>query len=283
VTQEADLERRFGGVRRLYGEAAAHAFGRARFAVIGVGGVGSWTVEALARSHVGALTLIDLDMIAESNTNRQIQALDDAYGMAKAAALGERVRAIDPSCRVRAIEDFVTAENVTRLLAREEVDVVIDAMDDARDKAAIIAHCRRTGIALVTVGAAGGQVDPTCIRRNDLARTTQDPLLARVRACLRREHGFPAASGKPGRRPKPFGIPAIYSTETLRRPQSTCAPEANGMAGANGAAGTNGMAGTNGITGLNCAGFGSSVCVTAPMGFAAAATALDLAMSLEFS
>jgi tRNA A37 threonylcarbamoyladenosine dehydratase len=254
VTQNADLERRFGGVQRLYGEAAAQDMMAAHLCVAGVGGVGSWAVEALARSRVGELTLIDLDMVAESNTNRQIQALDDEYGKAKVTALAARVRAINPACHVHAIEEFVTEENIARLIT-QDMRCVIDAIDDVRAKAAIIAHCRQKGIAVVTVGAAGGQTDPTRIRKDDLARTIQDPLLARVRNRLRRTYGFPAGNG---RKPGKFGVPAIYSTEPLRYPDAACAPEPGG------------------ITGLNCAGFGSSVCVTAPMGFAAAALALEV-------
>jgi tRNA A37 threonylcarbamoyladenosine dehydratase len=259
VTESADLERRFGGLKRLYGEAGARRIAAARFCVVGVGGVGSWTVEALARSQVGGLTLIDLDMVAESNTNRQIQALGMEYGKAKIEVMATRVKAIHPACRIRLIEDFVTLDNVAERLA-DDVDGVIDAIDDARVKAAMIAHCRQNGIPVITAGAAGGQVDPTRIRRDDLARVTQDPLLAKVRTRLRREYGFPggSASGKT----RKFGVTAIYSTEPLRYPETACAPKTPSR---------------QGPVGLNCAGFGSSVCVTAVMGFAAAAAALDIA------
>lgn len=253
MSMQPDLERRFGGINRLYGATAAARLQAAHVAVVGVGGVGSWAVEALARSRVGRLTLIDLDMVAESNTNRQLQALGDKYGRAKVDVLAERIRAINPACQVRCIEDFVTRENVAELLAGE-LDVVLDAIDQTAVKAAMIAHCQVRQLPIVSVGAAGGQLDPTCIRREDLARTTQDPLLARVRSLLRRHYGFPKA-------PRKFGVTAIFSTEVLRYPEQACASQADV---------------STGPAGLNCAGFGSSVCVTAPMGFAAAAAVLSL-------
>lgn len=246
-----DHERRFGGLSRLYGTEDAARIQSAHVAVVGVGGVGSWAVEALARSAVGRITLIDLDMVAESNTNRQIQALGDEYGKAKVDALAERVRQINPGCQIFCIEDFVTPQNVASLLT-SDMDVVIDAIDQVRVKAAMIAHCRQMKIAIVTAGAAGGQTDPTQIQRDDLTRTIQDPLLAKVRSTLRKEYGFPKA-------PKKFGITAIYSTEPLRYPTSSCS--------------------TTTAAGLNCAGFGSSVCVTAPMGFASAAAAFEILLN----
>ncbi len=247
---QADQERRFGGLARLYGQTAAARMRAAHICVVGVGGVGSWAAEGLARSQVGQITMIDLDMVAESNTNRQIQALGDEYGKAKVDVMAQRIIAINPDCQVHCIEDFVTRENLSSLLV-PGISVVVDAIDQVRIKAAMIAHCRQAGIPIVTAGAAGGQTDPTRICRDDLSRTTQDPLLAKVRNLLRREHGFPKA-------PKKFGITAIYSTEPLRYPTQACDTSAAVASG------------------LNCAGFGSSVCVTAPMGFAAAAAALDL-------
>jgi tRNA A37 threonylcarbamoyladenosine dehydratase len=244
----ADLERRFGGVRRLYGEVAERQFMAAHVCVVGVGGVGSWVVEALARNRVGRITMIDLDMVAESNTNRQVQALEGEYGKAKVEVMAARVRAINPECRVRGIEDFVMLENLSGLFA-ENFSIVIDAIDQARVKAAMLAHCKRHEMPIVTVGAAGGQIDPTRIQRDDLARTTQDPLLARVRSQLRREYAFPKA-------PRKFGVPAIYSSEPLRYPARACDHDT--------------------LRGLSCAGFGSSVCVTASMGLAACAAALEI-------
>ena len=242
-------ERRYGGVARLYGPAALARLRHARVAVAGIGGVGSWAVEALARSGVGALRLIDLDHVAESNINRQIHALDSSLGQAKVVAMAERIAQIDTRIEVSCVDDFVTEDNVGALLAGP-LDFVIDAIDDVRAKAALVAWCRRAGIGLVTVGAAGGQTDPTRIAVADLARTTQDPLLARLRARLRRNYGFPKTAGRR------FCVDAVYSTEPLRYPDAACAP-------------------VRGPQGLNCSGFGSSVAVTASFGLAAAGRAID--------
>lgn len=253
-TDPADLARRFGGVERLYGSAARARFASAHVCVVGIGGVGSWVAEALARSAIGALTLVDLDMVAESNVNRQIHALGDAFGRAKTSAMAERIAAINPACRVVEVEDFVTPDNLDSLLA-EPYDYLIDAIDQVRAKAALIAWWRRRGGAMVSVGGAGGKSDPTRIAVADLSRTEQDPLLAKVRSTLRRDYGFTREAGRK------FGVTAVYSREPLRRPQEgdSCAPLAGG---------------------LNCAGFGSSVCVTASFGLFAAAQALDhLALS----
>jgi tRNA A37 threonylcarbamoyladenosine dehydratase len=238
--------RRFSGVDRLYGAAALARFAESHVAIVGIGGVGSWAVEALARTGVGKMTLIDLDMIAESNTNRQLHALGDAYGRAKVEAMADRIVAINPACRVNAIEDFVTSENVADLLPTT-LDFIVDAIDQSRVKVAIAAHCRRFCIPLAMSGAAGGKRDPTRIAVDDLARTTGDGLLSRVRQQLRAREGFP-------REPKSrFGILAVYSTEPVHRPPPAC--------GAGGA--------------LSCTGYGSAVAVTGAFGFAAAAAALD--------
>lgn len=251
----ADHERRFGGVARLYGPAAAERLKQASICVVGVGGVGSWTLEALARTGIGQLAAVDLDMVAESNTNRQIHALGDIYGKAKVDAMAERILAINPDCEVTCIEDFVTPENVAEIL-RPNFDVVIDAIDQTRVKAAMIAHCRRQGTPIVVAGAAGGQTDPTQVRISDLAATVQDPLLAKVRALLRREYGFPRDTRKK------FGVSAVFSTEALRYPTAQASCEASA-----------------GPAGLNCAGFGSSVCVTSVFGMAAAARAIDMLLT----
>jgi tRNA A37 threonylcarbamoyladenosine dehydratase len=245
-----DLARRFTGVQRLYGNAALQRFQAAHVGVIGIGGVGSWAAEALARSAVGGITLIDLDMVAESNVNRQIHALGDAFGKAKTSAMAERIRAINPGCRVEEIEDFVSPDNVDRTLGRS-FDYVIDAIDQARTKAAIIAWCRGHGLPMITAGGAGGQIDPTRIEVADLARTIQDPLLSRVRALLRKEYGFTREAGKK------FGVAAVFSSEPLRYPEdgASCGEAPAG-------------------SGLNCAGYGSSVCVTASFGLFAASAAL---------
>lgn len=246
----ADFSRRFGGVARLYGNTGAVRLREARVCVVGIGGVGSWTMEALARTGIGQLTAVDLDMVAESNTNRQIHALGDIYGKAKVDAMAERVGQINPDCRVTCIEDFVTAENLSEIL-HAGFDVVVDAIDQVKIKAAMIAHCHRQRTPIIVAGAAGGQIDPTQIRVADLTQTVQDPLLARVRSILRREYGF-SREGK-----KKFGVAAVFSTEPLRYPDSTEACEVN-----------------QAPSGLNCAGFGSSVCVTSVFGMAAAAQAI---------
>jgi len=244
---EPNLERRFSGVARLYGEAGAARLHAARVAVVGIGGVGSWAAEALARSGLGSISLIDLDHIAESNTNRQIHALGDAYGEAKVLAMAERIGAINPACRAQPVEAFVDADNAAALAAGH--DLVLDCIDQVSAKAALIAACRTLSITVVTCGAAGGRMDPTRLRLDDLARTQGDPLLAKVRYRLRREHGFARESGGRVRR---FGVTAVYSDEPIRTPQD-CSPQAR----------------------LACAGYGSTVAVTGAMGFAAAAWALQ--------
>jgi tRNA A37 threonylcarbamoyladenosine dehydratase len=261
-----DYMRRFGGIARLYGIDALHRFGLAHIAVIGIGGVGSWAAEALARSGVGALTLIDLDNVAESNTNRQIHAHDGNYGKPKVHAMAERIAQINPACDVRCVEDFVEPENFSALLdgGLGGFDYVIDAIDSARTKVALIAWCAAQRQPLITVGGAGGQLDPTRIRIDDLALTIQDPLLSKVRAQLRKQHGFPRA-------PKmKFRVSAVYSDEPLIYPDAVCEATDNAALALPLAAASN----SHGPVGLNCAGFGSSVCVTASFGFAAAAHVL---------
>jgi tRNA A37 threonylcarbamoyladenosine dehydratase len=250
---EVDFSRRFGGIGRLYGERALERFRAAHVCVIGVGGVGSWIVEALARSAIGHLTLIDLDNVAESNINRQIQALSGTIGQAKIAALAERIAQINPFCRVTLIEDFIGADNLDALIGAHAFDYVVDAIDSAKAKAALIAYCRDRNIALLTIGGAGGQVDPTRIEVRDLARTEQEPLLKRVRKLLRNQYGFPR-----GEKNK-FHIDAVFSMEPLRFPEdeASCSLDADERSG--------------GVTGLNCAGFGSSMVVTASFGMVAAA------------
>lgn len=209
-----DAERRFGGVARVYGPAAVGRFASAHVCVIGVGGVGSWAVEALARSGIGALTLVDLDHVAESNINRQLHALGSTLGRAKVDVLRERVLDINPGCRLRLIEDFVDPGNVAQIL-EEGLDQVVDCIDNTRAKAALIAHCRRQKIPLVAVGGAGGQTDPTRIRLTDLAQSAQDPLLSRVRRLLRQDYGF---SRDPKQR---FDVPCVWSDEPMLFPSDS--------------------------------------------------------------
>lgn len=250
-----DHDRRFGGVARLYGETGAQRLRQAHVCVVGIGGVGSWSVEALARTGVGRITAVDLDMVAESNTNRQIHALEGIYGKAKVDAMAERVRAINPDCEVTCVEDFVTTENMVQLL-QAHFSVVIDAIDQVKIKTAMVAFCRAQRLPIVIAGAAGGQIDPTRIQVADLSQTIQDPLLAKVRSSLRKDHGFPRAGGKK------FGVPAVFSTEPLRYPETQASCET-----------------ASGPAGLNCAGFGSSVCVTSVFGMVAAAQAIELILN----
>lgn len=254
---DIDFERRFGGIARLYGDAALAAFRRAHVCVIGVGGVGSWAVEALARTAIGKITMIDLDHLAESNVNRQIHALTDTLGMAKVGALRERIAQINPYCEVTEVEEFIAPDNVEPMLPPGRYDYVIDAIDNAKAKVALIVHCRQHRIPLVTIGSAGGQVDPTRIEVCDLSRTEQEPLLARVRKRLRAVHGFPR-----DRRHK-FHVDAVWSSEPLRQPE-VCDIDDEASEG-DAAAPPNA-----GITGINCAGYGSAVVVTASFGFVAA-------------
>jgi tRNA A37 threonylcarbamoyladenosine dehydratase len=249
-SRRVDFFRRFGGLGRLYGDGGLRALQAASVCVVGVGGVGSWAVEALARSAVGKITLVDMDHVAESNINRQLPALDDQIGRAKVAVLRERVALINPGCRVVCHEEFVAPDNLDELIASEH-DWVLDCIDSFRVKAALIAFCRRRGQAVLTVGGAGGRRDPGRIRQGDLRRTEQDPLLARTRRLLRQDYGFPT---NPKRR---FGVPCIWSDEPIVAPagDAGCAMAVEGS--------------------LNCAGFGSSMPVTAAFGLAAAAHAIN--------
>ncbi|WP_035053883.1 tRNA cyclic N6-threonylcarbamoyladenosine(37) synthase TcdA [Andreprevotia chitinilytica] len=256
---EQSYERRFGGIARLYGRDALERFRTAHVCIIGVGGVGSWSAEALARSGVGKITLIDLDDVCVSNTNRQLPAMVGNYGRTKVVVLRHRILGINPDCEVHAIEDFVVVENLDDYLGRG-FDYVIDAIDSVKTKAAIIAWCRRHKVKLITTGGAGGQTDPTQIKVDDLTRTIQDPLASKVRALLRREYGFPKGDKK-------FGIECVYSTEPLVYPQpdgSVCAQKPPHMG-----------EGGEGAVRLDCeGGFGASVAVTGSFGFAAVARVL---------
>jgi tRNA A37 threonylcarbamoyladenosine dehydratase len=245
---EVDFARRFGGIARLYGERALERFRAAHVCVIGVGGVGSWVVEALARSAIGRLTLIDLDNVAESNINRQIQALSSTIGMAKIDALKERIAAINPFCEVTLVEDFIDPGNLDTMIGIDRYDYVVDAIDSVKPKAALVAYCREHGIPLVMIGSAGGQIDPTQVEVRDLARTEQEPLLKKVRKILRAQYGF--ARGEKNK----YHIDAVFSMEPLRYPDSGDACELDAAS----------------VTGLNCAGFGSSMVVTATFGMVAA-------------
>lgn len=256
---------RFGGIRRLYGTRAYERFRTAHVVVVGVGGVGSWTVEALARSGIGKLTLIDLDDVCVSNVNRQLHALDGTVGRPKVEVLAERCRAIQPGIEV--VEDiaFATPTNLAERIP-EDADHLVDAIDSVVAKAALISWCKRRKLPITVTGAAGGQTDPTRIRVADLARTEHDPLLAKVRARLRRDFGF---SRNPKRR---FSVECVYSDEQLVYPSpdgEVCLQKP----------------GSGESTRLDCAsGFGAATFVTGSFGFVAASRVLArLARSAQAS
>ncbi|WP_370229678.1 tRNA cyclic N6-threonylcarbamoyladenosine(37) synthase TcdA [Marinobacter nauticus] len=254
--RNTDYSLRFGGIERLYGRKALHAFRHAHIAIVGLGGVGSWAAEALARSGIGTITLIDMDDICVSNTNRQLHALEGQYGRTKTDAMAERLRAINPQADIRVHFGFLTVKNVGELIT-EDMTGVVDAIDSVKAKAALIAHCQRRKIPIVCAGGAGGQMDPTQIQVADLAKTTQDPLLAKVRNMLRREYGF---SRNPKRR---FGVEAVYSLEQLTYPApdgEVCQQKPT----------------SDGPVRLDCAtGFGAASPVTASFGFFAASRLLN--------
>jgi tRNA A37 threonylcarbamoyladenosine dehydratase len=237
-----DADRRFGGLARLYGVSGAQQIRAAHVAVIGVGGVGSWAAEALARSGVGHLTLIDLDHVSESNINRQIHALESTLGQAKVLAMRDRIAQINPDCEVHCIEEFVEPGNWPDLLPAD-VDAVIDACDQVRAKTAMAAWALKSKTLFISVGAAGGKRLAHKVDIEDLSNTTHDPLLAQLRYRLRKEHG----AAREGRK---IGIACVFSREAVSPPDASCALEGDGS--------------------LNCSGYGSLVSVTATFGQCAA-------------
>jgi tRNA A37 threonylcarbamoyladenosine dehydratase len=239
-------DRRFAGVARLYGEDAFTAFGCTTVVVIGLGGVGSWAAEALARSAVGHVVLVDFDHIAPSNVNRQLHAIEGSFGKAKVLAMAERLQAINPTITITMHDVFAEPANLEQIIPRGSF--VLDACDDVSAKVALASFCKSQQISLVMCGAAGGKVDPTRIQIADLSKTTQDPLLAKIRAQLRKNHSFSRDLKKS------MGIQAVYSSEARR-----------GTAGG----------------GLECSGYGSGVTVTAGFGFAAAAACLAQIAKLQ--
>ena len=253
---ENDYAQRFSGIARLYGSAGAERLRRAHVCVVGVGGVGSWAVEALARTGVGALTLVDLDEVCVSNVNRQLPALTSEVGKPKVQVLKERVAGINEECRVQVVEEFFTTSNSAEILS-VHFDCVLDGIDDVGNKALLLAECVRRKIPVVSAGGAGGRRGPTAIRVADLAFTTHDRLLQRLRKVLRADHGF-------SEDPKvPFGIPCVYSTELPVFPQSdgtVCATRGDATE-----------------LRMNCnSGYGSASFVTGAFGFAASAEVVRL-------
>ena len=248
---------RFAGIERLYGAGSVDRLARARIAVVGVGGVGSWAAEALARSGVGSLALIDADEVCVSNTNRQLHALAATLGQPKVAVMAERLRGINPALTLEAIERFVTPGSLAELLDRD-FDLVLDACDAFRVKVEMIAWCRRRKLPLVVCGSAGGRTDPTQVRVRDLSRTEHDALLSLIRRKLRQEFHFPKNTDRY------FGVPAVYSLQNVRYPQSDGSVCGTRPEGAD-------------SMGLDCGGgLGAATHVTAVFGMAAAGRALEM-------
>lgn len=253
------VSERFGGIARLYGEAALERFLGARVAVIGVGGVGSWAVESLARSGIGHLTLVDLDEICLSNVNRQLHAMDGQIGRQKTEAMAERVALIHPLAETVIVPRFFSEKTATEILGAG-FDAVVDAIDTTKHKALLLAECRRRGIFTVTCGGAGGKRDPTRIRVADLAYSGKDPLLHQLRRTLREQHGFPKTPL--GTKPAPLGIEAVFSDEP------PWFSDAAGGVSRERAEGTGGR--------ISCAtGLGTATHVTAAFGLIAAGRVLD--------
>lgn len=248
--------RRFIGIQRLYGQQAYQQIINSHICVIGIGGVGSWVAESLARSGVGELTLLDLDHIAESNINRQIHALSETLGQSKIIAMQERILSINPECQVNLIDDHLSCENIPELL-NNKFDYIVDCIDQFRIKASLIHYCRSNKKSLLTIGGAGGRIDPTRIQVTDLSQSEGDSLLAKTRKQLRTQHDFPRNLQRR------FDIPCVFSSEQLRYPTDNQEVSTN-------------KADCSNLSGLNCAnGFGSLSAVTATFGMIASAYVLN--------
>lgn len=251
----ADSARRFGGLDRLYGPGALAQLQASHVLIAGIGGVGTWAAEALARCGVGALTLVDMDHIAESNINRQAHALTDTLGQAKIEAMAARIAGINPACQVTLVDDFVEPDNVATLLAPGQ-DAVLDCTDQVAAKIAMALACRQLKRPFLMCGGAGGKTDPLALRAGDLSRAEHDALLSKIRNRLRREHGYPRAAlvaGKPPKRIPSMGVPVLWLSQQAVLPEAwTQTPDPAAPQG------------------LSCAGYGSAVMVTAAMGMAAA-------------
>jgi tRNA A37 threonylcarbamoyladenosine dehydratase len=254
VANTDTLARRFGGTARLYGVHGANAISIAHVVVVGIGGVGSWTAEALARSGVGRLTLIDLDHVAESNVNRQVHALSNTLGQSKVGAMKERIALINPACEVRCIEEFVVPENWPVLLSDladdrfDRIDALVDACDQVKAKVAMAHWAKLQSVCFVSLGAAGGKRQAQMVELGDLSGVTHDPLLAQLRYRLRKEHGAPNEGKK-------MGVQCVFSREAVAPPDPSCHVEGDGS--------------------LNCHGYGSSVMVTATFGLVAASAVVN--------
>ena len=245
-----DFESRFGGIARLYGKSGLEKLRAAHVCVVGIGGVGTWAAEALARSGIGAITLVDLDEVCMTNINRQLHALTETVGRAKVEAMAKRIRAINPECKIFAEQKFFNAQTAEELLA-PKYDFVLDAIDDVTNKVLLLMQCRDKKIPAITSGGAGGRRELTAVRVGDLSQASHDKLLAEVRRRLRTEHGFPAGQSA-------MNVACVYSVER------TVYPQADGSVCEMRSAAEDG-------TRLNCnGGLGSATFVTGAFGFAAA-------------
>lgn len=259
----ADHERRFGGLTRLFGPDCLETLQKAHVLVAGLGGVGSWCAEALVRSGVGKLTLVDLDHIAESNINRQLHALGSTVGQAKVEAMAARLADINPACKLHAIDDFVTPDNVADLLA-DQPEVLIDCTDQVAAKVAMVVEADKRKLPIIVCGGAGGKTDLLSLRAGDLSAACHDALLARVRTQLRRRHGYASGAMRDtarSRRRARMGVTALWVDQPVRLPEAWQTDAGIPMERAS--------------QGLSCAGYGSVVTITAGMGLAAANLALD--------
>ena len=243
LPQDDEYERRFAGVEKIYGEDAFRQYEHSHVMVIGIGGVGSWAVEALARTGIAELTLIDMDVIAASNINRQLPAMSSTLGREKVEVMAERCYAINPRIKINVVDDYLTPENVKELLANTP-DVVLDCIDDVKAKLALMLHCRFNKIRLIVSGGAGGKLDPLKIRVADLSKTEQDPMLAKLRSQLR-------AKGICKKSKEKFGITCVYSIDNPFSSAEVC-PSA----------------------GLRCGGYGSAVVVTSSFAMVAVSEVL---------
>lgn len=249
-----DFDFRFGGVRRLYGQDNLDKFQNSHVMVVGLGGVGSWAAESMVRSGVGEISLVDMDEVCESNINRQVQALDGNVGKAKTSTLANRFQLINPKLKINEVFDFITADTINEILASKP-DIVLDCIDSLKNKALLIAECRQRGIHVITTGGAGGKTDLFKLKKDDLAKTEADPLLAKLRKKLRKEYGFKTNGSR-------FHVDCVYSTEAQKYPTgdgciTTEKTEMNS-------------------TKLDCAsGFGAITHITGAFGFALSSLALE--------
>jgi len=259
--EDPHFQQRFGGIARLYGRATLESFRNSRVAVVGIGGVGTWAVEALARSGIGNLILVDMDEVCVTNTNRQIHATQNTVGTAKTTAMAQRIHTISPACEVIEQNYFLTPNTLERFLLNQP-DVIVDAIDSLSNKCMLIAHCHRHKIPLVTTAGAGGRRDPTQVQVTDLSRVINDPLAAKVRKVLRRDHGFPR------QKRRKFHIPCVFS------PENPIYPSADG--------GVCEVRDPNTELKLDCeSGYGTASFLTGSFGFTAASEALKILASSE--